>query len=214
MESNGMPFRHPQGPGPECPYNLHHIPDNSRLILSREERPVVPLLLVFKPLRGEFTQSDGALEQLQRHVPTYLHIHNGQYCDPGCGFLTVNTLVSTSRCQHNQYSKHYLLYEGQFQHFHNMLKYVLSELSSLNLVSWLTHSSISLFSKSLTVSNVCAFILSKLVIGLMGFPGLGEAFYTQTAHECAQRKLNDARHAWYMVSQCVPLDSGGLKGSL
>ena len=48
----------------------------------------------------------------------------------------------------------------------------------------------------------------------MGFPRLGAAFYTQTAHECTQRQLNDVRHAWYVVSQCGPLDSGGLKGSL
>jgi len=43
-----------------------------------------------------------------------------------------------TRCQCNQYSKHSLLSEGQFQGFHNIMKYVLSQLSLLNLVSWLT----------------------------------------------------------------------------
>jgi len=47
----------------------------------------------------------------------------------------------------------------------------------------LVDSSIALFSKSLTLSNVSAFIHSKLLIVLMGFPRLGAAFYTQTAHE-------------------------------
>jgi hypothetical protein len=65
----------------------------------------------------------------------------------------------------------------------------------------------------LSLPNVCAFILSKLLITLMGFSILGVAFYTQTAHECTQSKLNDKRHAWYVISQFGPLDSGGIKGS-
>jgi len=48
----------------------------------------------------------------------------------------------------------------------------------------------------------------------MGFPRLGAAFYTQTAHKSAQRQLNNVHHAWNVVSQCGPLDSGGLKGGL
>jgi hypothetical protein len=39
--------------------------------------------------------------------------------------------------------------------------------------------------------------LSKLQFALMGFPRLGAAFYTQTAHECTQSKLNDVRYALY-----------------
>jgi len=76
-QSNGMPFRHPEGPVPEWPLNLHDILDNSPLILCCEERPVVAKFWVFKPLPGEFTQSVGVLEQLQCRVPTCLHIHNG-----------------------------------------------------------------------------------------------------------------------------------------
>jgi len=72
-------------------------------------------------------------------------------------------------------------------------------------------SSISLFSKSLTFPNVYAFILSKLLIALMGFPRLGAAFYTETAHECTYSQLYDVRHAWYVVPQCRPLHSRGLK---
>ena len=45
-------------------------------------------------------------------------------------------------------------------------------------------SSIAFFSKSVTFPNVYAFILCILLIALMGFPQLGAAFYTQTAHEC------------------------------
>jgi len=48
----------------------------------------------------------------------------------------------------------------------------------------------------------------------MGFPRLGAAFYTQTAHECTLSELNDVRRAWYGVSQWGPLDSAGLEGSL
>jgi len=52
--------------------------------------------------------------------------------------MTVNELVSATRRQRNQYSKHSLLYEGQLQDFQNIMKYVLSQLSLLNLVPWLT----------------------------------------------------------------------------
>jgi len=78
----------------------------------------------------------------------------------------------------------------------------------------LVDSSIAHFSKSLILPILCAFILSKLLIVLMGFPTLCAAFYTKTAHECTQSKLNDMRHTWYVVSQCMPLDLRGLKGWL
>jgi len=82
-------------------------------------------------------------------------------------------------------------------------------------IGWhLVDSSIALFLKSLTLPSVCAFILSKLLIALMGFPRLGASFSTQTTHECTQSKLKEVRHAWYVVSQCGPLDSGGLNGRL
>jgi hypothetical protein len=48
----------------------------------------------------------------------------------------------------------------------------------------------------------------------MGFPRLGAACYTQTAQEYTQSKLNDMRHAWYVVSQCRPLDCGRHRGIL
>jgi len=48
----------------------------------------------------------------------------------------------------------------------------------------------------------------------MGFPRLGAAFNTKTAYECTQSELNDVRHAQDVVSECGPLDSGGLTGSL
>jgi len=66
------------------------------------------------------------------------------------------------------------------------MKYVLSQLSWLNLVSWpnLIDSSVALFSKSLTLPDVYAVILSKFLIALIGFPRLGAAFYTKPAHEC------------------------------
>jgi hypothetical protein len=46
-----------------------------------------------------------------------------------------------------------------------------------------------------------AFILSKLLIMLMGFPRLGVAFDTMTAHEYTRIKLKNVCHAWYVVSQ-------------
>ena len=78
----------------------------------------------------------------------------------------------------------------------------------------LVDSRIALFTESFTLPNVYALILSKLRIALMGFQRLGVAFHTQTAHECTQSRLNDVHPAWYVVSQCRPLNSGGLKGWL
>ena len=78
----------------------------------------------------------------------------------------------------------------------------------------LIDSSMALFPQSLTLPNVCASSLSKLVITLMRLPRLGVACYTKIAHERTQSKLNDVCHAWYEVSKCRPPDSGGLKGWL
>jgi len=75
----------------------------------------------------------------------------------------------------------------------------------------LIDSSIALFSKSFSLPNVYGFIVSKLRIALMGFPWLGAAFYTETAHECTYSQLYDVRHAWYLVPQCRRLGSRGLK---
>ena len=66
------------------------------------------------------------------------HIHNWKFRDADFDSLRVNELVSMTRCQCNQYSKHSLLFEGQFQDFHIIMKYVLSQLCLLNLVSWPT----------------------------------------------------------------------------
>jgi len=44
--------------------------------------------------------------------------------------------------------------------------------------------SIAVFWKSLTVPNVDAFILSSVLIALMGFARVGAAFYTETADDC------------------------------
>jgi len=75
----------------------------------------------------------------------------------------------------------------------------------------LIDSSIALFSKSLTLPDVYAFIPSKLPITLMSVPWLGAAFYTETAHECPYSPMYKVRHAGYVVSQFRPLDSRVLK---
>jgi hypothetical protein len=42
----------------------------------------------------------------------------------------------------------------------------------------------------------------------LGFPTLGAAFYTQTAHQYTKSLLYAMWHAWYEGPQCRPLDSG------
>jgi len=76
---------------------------------------------------------------------------------------------------------------------------------------YLIDSIIAHFSKSLTLANVYAFILSKLLIVYMGFPRLGAALSTEAAHECTSSQLYDVRHAWFVVSECRALDSRHLK---
>jgi hypothetical protein len=63
----------------------------------------------------------------------------------------------------------------------------------------------------LNLPNVYAFFLSTLLVSLMGFRRLGVNFYSETALDYTQSKLNGMRHAWYVVSHQGPLDSGGLK---
>jgi hypothetical protein len=62
-------------------------------------------------------------------------------------------------------------------------------------------SRIALFSKKWTVPIVKTFILSKLVITLMGFRTLRRTFHTQTASDYTWKKLNDVCHGWYIVPQ-------------
>jgi len=90
--------------------------------------------------------------------------------------------------------------------------YFLNNLCQTQSHSWhLVDSSIALFLQSLTLPNVCVFILSKLLIALMGFPRLDAAFYTETTHERTGNKWNNVRHSWYVVSHCRPPNSRGLK---
>jgi len=138
MQCDCMPLRHRQGPISESPQNLHHVLKNSAFILCCEEWAVITGFWILEPLTGEFLWLVGSLKQLQCRVPTCLHIHYRLYRDANCGFLTVNGLVLTTRCQRDQYSKHSPLYEGQCQNFQNMMKYVLSQLSLINLVSYPT----------------------------------------------------------------------------
>jgi len=74
--------------------------------------------------------------------------------------------------------------------------------------------SMALFSQSLTLPNNCAFILSKLVIALRGFPRLGAAWYPETPHKHTQSKLTDLHEAWYAVPQYREYDSRSPKVSL
>jgi len=66
------------------------------------------------------------------------HIHTQKSGDVDLGILKIKELLSTTRCQCNQYCKHSSVYESQFQDFQNITKFVLSQLSLLNLVSWPT----------------------------------------------------------------------------
>jgi len=88
------------------------------------------------------------------------------------------------------------------------LKYLCKTLSH----GWhLIDSCIDLFSKYLTCPNVYAFILSTLLIALMGFRRLGAALYSKTAHEWSQSQPCNVPHVWYVIPQWWPLDSRGLK---
>jgi hypothetical protein len=81
-------------------------------------------------------------------------------------------------------------------------------------IQHLVESSIALFSQCLTLPNVCAFILFKLLIVLLGFPRLAVAFYRETAHERTQRNLNLMCHAWCVVYHCRPQNTRCIKGWL
>jgi hypothetical protein len=75
----------------------------------------------------------------------------------------------------------------------------------------LVDSSIALVSKSLTLPDFHACILSKVLIVLVGFPTLRAAFYTETGHEFTSSQQYDLRHTWYVVPQFRLLDSRGFQ---
>jgi len=54
MQSYHMPFRHPQGPVWEWPYNFHEVVDNCPFILRCEEWAVIPVFWIVEPLGGDF----------------------------------------------------------------------------------------------------------------------------------------------------------------
>ena len=93
-----MPLQHPQGRISEWPQHFHDILHNGSCILSCDEWPVIAVSWVFKHLGCEFRSSEGSFEQLHGRVPTCLHIHNRKYRDAGFGRLTVNDVVSKTRC--------------------------------------------------------------------------------------------------------------------
>jgi len=136
MQCDCMALWPPHGPISEGPQHFDIILHNGPFILCCEEWPVLTELWILKPLTCEFPWSVGMLEPLQCGVSQCLYFQNRKYHDLDFGFLTVNELVSTTRCQRNQYSKHFFVSEGQFQNFQNMVIYVLSQLSFRNLVSW------------------------------------------------------------------------------
>jgi hypothetical protein len=138
MQCDTMPHQHPEGTISECPQYCHDILYNGPFILSCKESAVHTILSILMPCECEFTYSVGMLELLFCRVPKFLTIHNWKYWNVDFGFLAVNELLWTTRCQHNYNNTQSLLYEGQFQDFQNIMKYVLSQWYLLNLVSWQT----------------------------------------------------------------------------
>jgi hypothetical protein len=67
---------------------------------------------------------------------TFLQGHTLGYAftDADFGYLKLNELFSATRCGCNQYRKLSQLHEGQFRVIENIMKDVLSRLSSLNLI--------------------------------------------------------------------------------
>ena len=138
MQCDCLPLRHPQSPISEFPQHLYDILHDGPFISSCEKWEIIIVFWIVKAHLCESPQSVGALEHHQFTVPTCLHIHNRKYRQADFGFLTVNEVVSTTRCQGNQYREHSLVYKSQFQDFQNIAKYVHSQLSLENLVSWPT----------------------------------------------------------------------------
>jgi len=112
MQCEFMPVRHLQGPVSEWPQNFHNILDHGTFILCSEDWPAFTGFWILERLAGEFPESGASLKQLQCRIPKCLHIHNRYYRAADYSCLTVTELVSTTKHQHNQYSKDPLLYEG------------------------------------------------------------------------------------------------------
>jgi len=152
--------------------------------------------------------------QLWCWIPTYSHIHNRCYWYLYIWTIAVNELVSTTQCQDSPYCKHSLLYEDQFQKFENFLINVLSRLSLLNPITWLTLCSFWHCPHSQVFdSSQCRFFHSHQMRNCtQGFPMTWHDLYTETGNQWRSPKPNSFHHAWYVLSHCRPLDSGGLKG--
>jgi len=138
MQCDCMRLRHTQGPILKWPQYFHHILHNGPFIVSCKKWAVISVLWTLETPACEFPCLGGKLEQLQCWFPVRHHIDNWRNCNGDVRIVTVDELVSANRCQPNQYSKHYLLYGGLFQYIQNVMKYVLSQRSLINLVSWPT----------------------------------------------------------------------------
>jgi len=128
-------------------------------------------------------------------------------------WLTVNELISVASGQRNQYCKYSLLYECQFQDFQNILKYILSQLSLLNLVSlptpcWFEHCPLL----ELFDSSQCLCFNSLQIADRT--QGLPKTWCGLLHPDCSW--INPKPAVWCAPCnvcgpQFRPLDSGGLK---
>jgi len=178
-----MPLWYPQGSISKWPQHFHDILHHDLLVWCCEEWTVIAVFWVL---------SHPSLNSRKRKAHSWIYsvefqcvftsiiassaMGNLAHCQlmnsfdrPGVSVINTSSILcymkvsfSTSKISWNMYILNYLCYTW-FHGWH------------------LIDSSVALFSKPLTLPNGYAFISSKLLIVLTGFPRLGAALYTKTA---------------------------------
>jgi len=74
MKSNGMRFRHAQGPVSEWSNTMQDVLDDDPFILGCELWPAIIVFWNFEPLPGELFESVSSLKQLPYRIPLCFHI--------------------------------------------------------------------------------------------------------------------------------------------
>jgi hypothetical protein len=115
----------------ECFFNIHRVQCRNGLRTFMTHLRMVNSSCVVKS--GRYSLNFGSLSHLgvnsrtqsAHSCNTFVKFHHvftfivGSMAMHTIAIMIVNELVSTTRCQRNQYRKHSLPYKGQFQYFQN-----------------------------------------------------------------------------------------------
>jgi len=184
IQSHVVTFVQPEGPVSTRPWTIHDVLDDGPFIPYWEQWPVIPVFWMLSPsvvyscnpwdhssnssfkFHHVFTFIIGSTAM--HTVAFYQSLYLFQW--PGARVFNTSRIHCYMRVSVRKFTVCGTMYFLNYLH------------ETYSHGQHLPDSSIAVFSTSWTVPIIYAFILSKLLIALMGFPRLVAAFHTETAY--------------------------------